>query len=149
MRYFEDFEVDVRSELGTRGVTEDEIVRFARDFDPQLFHIDKAAAETSMFGGLIASGWHTCSIAMRIICDGFLLDSASLGSPGVDNIRWKKPVRPGDVLTLFSTTVAAKRSTSKPDRGVLTNAMELIDQHGDVVMTMMAMTMIRCRSTSA
>jgi acyl dehydratase len=142
MFYFEDFPIGERRELGTRTVTEDEIVRFARDFDPQVFHVDKAAAEASFFGGIIASGWHTCSIAMRLICDGFLLDSASLGSPGVDEIRWKKPVRPGDSLTLFGTTTIAKPSTSKPDRGVLTNAMELVNQHGDVVMTMKAMTMI-------
>ena len=145
MLYFEDFPIGERHEYGTRTVTEDEIVRFANDFDPQAFHIDKAAAEASFFGGIIASGWHTCSIAMRLICDGFLLDSASLGSPGVDEIRWKKPVRPGDALTLFGTTTIAKPSSSKPDRGVLTNVIELVNQHGETVMTMSAMTMIRRR----
>ena len=142
MLYFEDFPIGKRREFGSRSVTEEEIERFARDFDPQSFHIDRAAAEASMYGGLIASGWHTCSIAMRLICDGFLLDSASLGSPGVDEVRWKKPVRPGDVLTLFATTTIAKPSTSKPDRGVLTNRIELVNEHGEVVMTMLAMTMI-------
>ncbi len=142
MLYFEDFPIGQRREFGTCSVTEDEIVRFARDFDPQLFHVDTAAAEASIFGGIIASGWHTCSIAMRLICDGFLLDSVSLGSPGVDEIRWKKPVRPGDALTLFGTTMIAKASMSKPDRGVLTNMMELVNQNGETAMTMMAMTMI-------
>lgn len=145
MQYFEDFPVGMRRELGSHAVTEDDILRFAREFDPQPFHIDKAAGEASIFGGLIASGWHTCAIVMRLICDGFLLDSASLGSPGVDEIRWKKPVRPGDTLTLFGTTTDAKASTRKPDRGVLTNDMELRDQHGDVVLTMRAMTMLRRR----
>ena len=147
MLYFEDFPIGLRREFGTWSVTEDEIIRFARDFDPQLFHVDKAAAEASIFGGIIASGWHTCSIAMRLICDGFLLDSASLGSPGVDEIRWKKPVRPGDALTLFGTTMIAKASMSKPDRGVLTNMMELVNQNGETAMTMMAMTMIGRRPT--
>ncbi len=142
MLYFEDFPIGERRKFGTRSVTEDEIMGFARDFDPQPFHTDRAAAEASIYGGIIASGWHTCSIAMRLICDGFLLDSASLGSPGVDEVRWKKPVRPGDALTLFGTTTIAKASTSKPDRGVLTNLMELVNQNGEVVMTMHAMTMI-------
>lgn len=142
MLYFEDFPIGERRKFGTRSVTEDEIMSFARDFDPQPFHTDRAAAEASIYGGIIASGWHTCSIAMRLICDGFLLDSASLGSPGVDEVRWKKPVRPGDALTLFGTTTIAKASTSKPDRGVLTNLMELVNQNGEVVMTMHAMTMI-------
>jgi len=145
VQYFEDFPVGMRRELGSHAVTEDDILRFAREFDPQPFHIDKAAGEASIFGGLIASGWHTCAIVMRLICDGFLLDSASLGSPGVDEIRWKKPVRPGDTLTLFGTTTDARGSTRKPDRGVLTNDMELRDQHGDVVLTMRAMTMLRRR----
>lgn len=149
MRYFEDFEIGVRRELGSRSVSEAEIVRFGRDFDPQAFHVDRAAAEASMFGGLIASGWHTCSIAMRLICDGYLLESASLGSPGVDTIRWKKPVRPGDTLTLWSTTIAAKPSASKPDRGVLTHETELVNQHGEIVMTMTAMTMLSRRPVGA
>ena len=148
MRFFEDFEVGVRRELGSRRVSEDEIVRFGHEFDPQPFHIDASAAQRSMFGGLIASGWHTCSIAMRLICDGYLLESASLGSPGVDTIRWKKPVRPGDTLTLYSTTIAAKPSSSKPDRGVLTHETELVNQHGEVVMTMTAMTMLARRPAS-
>ncbi len=145
MRYFEDYQVGVRRKLGSRSVTEEEILRFANEFDPQPFHIDVVAAEASIFGGLIASGWHTCALTMRLLCDGFLLEAASLGSPGVDEIRWKKPVRPGDTLTLFCTPVLAKASSSKPDRGVLTNDMELLDQHGDIVMTMKAMTMLARR----
>lgn len=147
MQYLEDFTVGARRDLGSRSVTEAEIVAFARDFDPQPFHVDESAASESFFGGIIASGWHTCSIAMRLIVDGFLNDSASMGSPGVDTIRWKKPVRPGDALTLAMTTTAVTPSRSKPDRGIVTNELEMRDQHGDVVMTMTAMTMIGRRPT--
>ncbi|GAC1400259.1 MAG: MaoC family dehydratase [Vulcanimicrobiaceae bacterium] len=142
MKYFEDYEVGARRELGARTVTKEEIVAFARDFDPQAFHVDEAAANESFFGGIIASGWHTCSIAMRMIVDRFLRESASMGSPGVDNLRWKKPVRPGDTLRLVMTVKATTPSRSKPDRGIVTNDLEMFDQHGDVVMSMTAMTML-------
>ncbi len=143
--YFEDFPAGVRRELGRCSVSEEEIVRFAREFDPQPFHIDKAAAEASAFGGLIASGWHTCSLLMRLICEGFLLDSASLGSPGIDEIRWRKPVRPDDTLTLYATLLEARPSASKPDRGVLINDLELQNQNGEIVLTMRAMNILRRR----
>ncbi len=143
--YFEDFVVGQRRELGARSVTEDEIVRFARDFDPQPFHTDPEAAKASIYGGLIASGWHTCSLLMRILCDSYLLDTASMGSPGVDEIRWRKPVRPGDTLTAFSTVKEARISQSKPDRGVIVSESELLNQHGDVVLTMRGMNLIRRR----
>lgn len=142
LKYFEDFPPNVRRELGAHAVTEEEIIRFARDFDPQSFHVDKAAAEASMFGGLIASGWHTCAMTMRVLCDGFLLATASIGSPGVDALRWKRPVRPGDTLRVFATVVEAKPSTSKLDRGVLVNDIEVRNQNDEIVLSMLAMTML-------
>ena len=143
--YFDDFPVGDRRELGTYAVTEEEISRFAHDYDPQTFHIDRAAADASIFGGIIASGWHTCAMTMRVICDGFLLKTASLGSPGVDVLRWKRPVRPGDTLRVFATVSEARPSTSKPDRGVLVNDIEVLNQNDETVMTMQAMTMLSRR----
>ncbi|GAC1306541.1 MAG: MaoC family dehydratase [Vulcanimicrobiaceae bacterium] len=149
VRYFEDFPIGVRRELGTYAVTEEEIVRFARAYDPQAFHVDTVAAEASIFGGLIASGWHTCAMMMRVLCDGFLLESASIGSPGVDALRWKRPVRPGDTLHVYTTVTEAKPSSSKPDRGVLVNDVDVRNQHDESVMTMQAMTMLYRRPQPA
>jgi len=142
VHYFEDFPVGVRRELGSYAVTEEEILRFAKAYDPQPFHIDRAAGEASAYGGLIASGWHTCAMTMRVLCDGFLLGAASIGSPGVDVLRWKRPVRPGDSLRVFATVLEANPSRSKPDRGVLVNDIEVRNQHEEIVLTMQAMTML-------
>ena len=131
--YFEDFEVGRKIVAGSRTVTEAEIIGFATQFDPQPFHVDREAAEKSMYGGIIASGWHTCAMMMRVIVDGFLRDSSSLGSPGVDEIRWLKPVRGGDTLKVTVTALDTKASTSKPDRGVVVTQWEASNQHGDVV----------------
>ncbi len=131
--YFEDFEVGRKIVAGSRTVTEAEIIGFATQFDPQPFHVDREAAEKSMYGGIIASGWHTCAMMMRVIVDGFLRDSSSLGSPGVDEIRWLKPVRGGDTLKVTVTALDTKASTSKPDRGVVVTQWEATNQHGDVV----------------
>ncbi len=147
LKYFDDFPPGERRELGSIVVREEEVLRFARDFDPQVFHIDEAAAKASIFGGLIASGWHTCAMTMRVLCDGFLLETASIGSPGVDVLRWKRPVRPGDTLRVFATVLEAKPSTSKPDRGVLVNDIEVRNQSDEVVLTMQAMTMLYRRPT--
>lgn len=141
MLYFEDFIVGKRRLLGSRTITQDEILRFAREFDPQPFHVDPQAAAASIFGGLIASGWHTCAIVMRAMCDGYLLDAASLGSPGVDEIRWFKPVRPGDTLSIYTTVVEARPSKSKPDRGVVVSETEAANAAGDVLMRMRGMGM--------
>lgn len=142
VHYFEDFPVGVRRELGSYAVTEEEILRFAKAYDPQPFHVDRAAGEASPYGGLIASGWHTCAMTMRVLCDGFLLGAASIGSPGVDVLRWKRPVRPGDSLRVFATVLEANPSRSKPDRGVLVNDIEVRNQHEEIVLTMQAMTML-------
>lgn len=148
LQYFDDFPVGERRELGSYAVTEEEVIAFAVAYDPQSFHVDRAAAEASIFGGLIASGWHTCAMTMRVLCDGFLLGAASIGSPGVDALRWKRPVRPGDTLRVISTVTEAKPSTTKPDRGVLSNAIEVLNQNDEVVMTMQAMTMLYRRPTT-
>jgi acyl dehydratase len=139
--YFEDFPVGHTIEVGSRTVTEEEIIAFAQQFDPQPFHVDRAAAAGSMFGGIIASGWHTCSMIMRLMVDGFLRDAASLGSPGVDEIRWLKPVRGGDTLTVSTTALEARPSASKADRGVILTEWRAINQHGELVATIKAMGM--------
>lgn len=135
-RYFEDFQVGEVIELGTRSVSEKEIVDFATQFDPQSFHIDREAAAKSNFGGLIASGWHTCSLLMRLMVDGVLRESASIASPGVDEIRWLVPVRPGDHLSARYEVIDVKASTGKPDRGVVFCATEMVNDRGQTVMTM-------------
>ncbi len=145
LSYFEDSVVGTRREFGSHAVTEDEILRFAREFDPQPFHIDREAAKRSMYGGLIASGWHTCAIAMRLLVDGSLSHAAAAGSPGVDEIRWLRPVRPGDVLSLSSTVVEARASRSKPDLGIVISQSEMVNQEGALVMTMRGTTLMRRR----
>jgi acyl dehydratase len=140
-RYFEDFQPGETFPLGSRAISEADIVAFAREYDPQLFHIDPEAARASNFGGLVASGWHTCAIFMRLAVDGLLRDSSALASPGVDEIRWLKPVRPGDVLRGRLDVLEAVPSRSKPDRGLVKHLGELSNQHGDVVMTIRAMSL--------
>ncbi|MBS2032103.1 MAG: MaoC family dehydratase [Deltaproteobacteria bacterium] len=134
--YFEDFPVGRSFDVGGATVSEAEILAFARQFDPQPFHIDAEAAKKSMFGGIIASGWHTASIAMRLQVDGILNKSHSMGSPGIDQLRWLKPVRPGDTLRCRIEVMEARPSQSKPDRGSVKCRYELSNQRGEVVMTM-------------
>ena len=145
MRYFEDFKPGEVLQLGHHAITRDEIVTFARQFDPQPFHIDEDAARETMFGGLIASGWHTGSLMMRLFCDGLIKDTASLGSPGIDEMRWIKPVRPGDTLALRVTTTECVPSRSKPDRGIVRSLLELHNQHGELVVSIRGMNLIRRR----
>ena len=139
--YFEDFEPGQDIDLGTRTVTEEEIVAFAREFDPQPFHVDRDAAAESIFGGVIASGWHTCSMMMRMVVDGLMNRSASMGSPGLDGVRWLAPVRAGDTLNVRYRTVQVKASTSKPDRGVVWSKWVALNQHGETVCTVEGMGM--------
>lgn len=143
--YFEDFEPGKTIEVGTRTVTEEEIIDFAKQFDPQPFHIDKSAAAQSIYQGIIASGWHTCGMMMRVMVDGFLNDAASLGSPGIDEIRWVKPVRGGDTLTVTTTVLESRPSGSKPDRGIIVTLWEAKNQHGEVVATIKGMGMFARR----
>jgi acyl dehydratase len=133
--YWEDFTVGSVAEYGPRLVTREEIIAFAAEFDPQPMHMDEDFARTTMLGGLAASGWHTCAIGMRLIADGFMLDAASMGSPGIDEVRWHRPVRPGDRLTLRRTIVDARPLTSRPEWGLVRFRFELLNQAGELVMT--------------
>jgi acyl dehydratase len=146
--HFEDFEVGQSIAVGTRTVSEEEIIAFAKQFDPQPFHVDKDAAAHSIFGGIIASGWHTCGMIMRLMVDGFLADSTSMGSPGVDEIRWLKPVRGGDTLSVTTTIVDLKPSASKNDRGVVWTEWRATNQHGELVATIKGMGMFLRRSAA-
>lgn len=143
--YFEDYVVGTVHEFGSIAVEEAEVIDFARRFDPQPFHIDPAAAKQSVFGGLIASGWHTAAMMMGMIVEHYLAQSASLGSPGIDELRWLKPVRPGDTLTARVTVLESRRSRSKPDRGIVYSLIEVLNQHQEMVMTLKALNLIRCR----
>jgi acyl dehydratase len=134
--YWEDLQPGEALEIGSHTFTADEIIAFARQFDPQSFHIDPVAAQASSFGGLIASGWHTCAIAMRMMVDTYIGRSASLGSPGLDNIRWLAPVRVGDTITYRRRIIAARPSASKPGVGLVQTRWEALNQHGEMVMTM-------------
>ena len=144
--YWEDFPVGDTMEMGSHTFTEAEIIAFARQFDPQPFHIDPAAARNSFFKGLIASGWHTCSVAMRLMVDKYVGRSASLGSPGLDNIRWLAPVRAGDTIAYRRTTTAARPSARKPGIGLVHSRWEALNQRGETVMTMEGWGMFRRRN---
>jgi len=144
--WFEDFSVGMTVEIPGPVLTRESIMEFARRYDPQPFHVDEEAAKQSAYGGLIASGWHTVSLAMRMICDAYLLDAASLGSPGVNQVRWLKPVRPGDAIRLRMTVLEAKPSASKPDRGTVLHRWEVFNQKDETVMTMEGYGMFRRRS---
>jgi acyl dehydratase len=135
-QYFEDFRPGQTVELGSRTVTEEEIVAFARQWDPQPFHIDAEAARDSVFGGLIASGWHTGAMWMRLYVDSLLGDTASHGSPGVEELRWLAPVRPGDTLTGRLEVLEAVPSERRPDRGTVRIRAEMVNQDGVTVMSM-------------
>ncbi len=143
--YWEDFPVGNVREFGHQLVSAEDIVRFATEFDPQPFHLDDEAAKSSLFKGLCASGWHTCAMAMRMMCDDNLLKSASLGSPGIDNLRWLKPVRPGDILRMRLTVLEARPMESRPTVGLVKSRWEVINQHGDNVLTMEGKGMFRRR----
>ena len=145
-RYFEDYIPGAVFEYGEIQVSEGEIIEFARRFDPQEMHIDPAAAARGRFGGLIASGWHTAAMMMRLLADNFLPKEASLGSPGIDELRWLHPVRPGDALRLRVCVLEATRSRSKPDRGLVRTLIEVLNQNGEIVMSLKAMNIIGCRS---
>ena len=135
-RFFEDYVPGESYEFGGRVVDETELVDFARRYDPQPFHIDPVAAAMTPYGGLITSGWHTCAMMMRMMVDHYVSAVASLGSPGVDELRWIKPVRPGDVLRVRITVLDARVSQSKPDRGLVRSAIEVLNQDDMTVMTM-------------
>ncbi|QIN79771.1 dehydratase [Rubrobacter marinus] len=136
--YFEDFEEGQVFELGERTLTKEEIIAFAREYDPQPFHVDEEAAGASAFGGLIASGWHTAAVFMRLYVDAVLHRAASLGSPGVEELRWLRPVRPGDALSARLTVLEAAASSTNPARGTVYFVSEVHNGRGEKVMTMKA-----------
>jgi acyl dehydratase len=147
-RYFEDYLPGSVYEYGHLTVTEKEIVEFAHRYDPQPIHIDAAWAATGPFGGLIASGWHTAGMFTRLFVDHYLSHVASLASPGVDELRWRVPVRPGDRLRMRVTIVEARRSGSRPDRGIIRTRGELINQHEQVALHQLPVNVLRCRAAA-
>jgi acyl dehydratase len=144
-RYFEDYVPGEVFEYGQIPVTAAEIVEFAKRFDPQDMHADPAAAAQGRFGGLIASGWHTAAMMMRLFADNFLSKVASLASPGIDELRWLQPVRPGDVLRIRVSVLEAVPSRSRPDRGMVHTLVEVLNQRDEVVMSLKPMNIIRRR----
>lgn len=149
MLYWEDSPVGETVEFGKHTFTEREIVEFARQFDPQPFHTDPDAARRSFFGGLIASGWHTCAVAMRLMVQQYIGRSASAGSPGMDHIRWLAPVRPGDTITYRRVILESRPSRSKPDLGLMRSRTEALNQRGEMVMTMEGWGLFRRRPPSS
>jgi len=145
-RYFEDYVPGAIYEFGSIKVEQEEMIDFAKRFDPQDFHTDPEAAVRTVFGGLIASGWHTAGLMMRLFTDHYLSKVASLSSPGVDELRWHHPVRPEDVLTIRVTVTEAVRSRSKPDRGILHSFIEVLNQNSQVVMSLKAVNLLGCRN---
>ena len=143
--YWEDFYAGQVLEAGGVSLSEEEIIEFASKYDPQPFHTDREKAQQSVFGGLIASGWQTASLCMRMLCDSYLLQSASLGSPGVDEVRWVKPVRAGDTLHLKSIVLETRASASRPDMGTVRSRSEVYNQRGELVMHMSGVGMFRRR----
>ena len=149
-RYFwEDFTEGAEFSFGEATPTREEIIAFASAYDPQPFHLDDDAAAASLFGGLCASGWHTCAMTMRMMVDGYLKDSASLGSPGIDELRWLKPVFPGDTLRVRMRVLQSRPMASRPGVGLSLQRWEVDNQHGQTVMTMQGWGMYRQRGTLA
>src|SRR5438874_3722665 len=144
-RFFENYVVGDVHEFGSIAVTADEIVEFATRYDPQPFHTDRDAARQTQFGGLIASGWQTAGWMMRLVVEHYLSQVASLASPGIDELRWTQPVRPGDTLSVRATVVEARPSASKPDRGLVRTLFEVLNQCGEVVMSVKAMNLLKRR----
>jgi acyl dehydratase len=139
--HWEDFQPGAVAVYGPRLVTREEIVAFAAEFDPQPMHLDEAAAAATLLGGLGASGWHTCCLLMRMIDDGFILDSSSMGAPGVDEVRWLKPLRPGTHIRVRSTVLETRASNSRPDMGLVKFLFEVLDE-ADAILTTLGTTLL-------
>lgn len=146
---FEDFVEGGTIDLGARDVTAEEIIEFASEFDPQPMHLDEEAGRNSILGGLSASGWHSCAMFMRMMCDGFLLDSTSQGAPGLDYVRWRKPVLAGDTISSRSVVTAKRASASRPGLGFVTVRHEVTNQRGETVMEMQHTGMFLTREAAA
>ena len=147
-RYLEDYVEGSVHDCGSIAVDANEVVAFAKRFDPQSIHTDSEAAKRGPFGGLIASGWHTCGLMMRLYVEHYLTHVASLASPGLDELRWLEPVRPGDRLSLRVTVLKATPSKSKPDRGAVTSFVEVLNQTGEAVMTFRVVNIIARRQAA-
>ncbi len=147
--YFEDFSPGQVMEFGPRRVTREEIVDFAAQFDPQPMHLDDEAAKATMLGGLGASGWQICALAMRMACDGIVLETASMGAPGVDEVRWMRPLRPNDVLTLRISIRDTRISKSRPSMGFVVMFYEMFNQDGVCIMTLQTPMMVARRAAAA
>jgi acyl dehydratase len=145
-RFFEDYVAGSVYEFGTVKVEENEIIEFARRYDPQPFHTDPVAARATQFGGVIASGWHTAGMAMKLLVENYIPRGSSLGSPGVDELRWHIPVRPGDILSVRVTIVDTTPSQSKPDRGLLWSFVEVLNQRREVVTSWRGMVVLLRRN---
>jgi acyl dehydratase len=145
LRYFEDYALGSTYECGTVNIDEADIINFGKEFDPQPFHVDPQAAARGPFGGLIASGWHTAAVTMRLLVENYLPAGASLGGAGADEIRWPYPVRPGDTLRVRATVVESRRSLSRPDRGIIKTLAETANQDGRTVMRCTAINFLRVR----
>lgn len=146
--YFEDYVPGSVAEYGSISVNETEMIEFASKFDPQTFHVDPEQAAHGPFQGLIASGVHTLGLMMRLYVDHHLFQVATLGSPGIEELRWIRPVRPGDTLRIRVTILQANRSRTKPDRGLVMVQTEVLNQNAEVVMTVKALMIIRCRESA-
>ena len=141
--WWEDLEIGQVRDLGSLSPTKEEIIAFASQFDPQPFHLSEEGGKASVFGALSASGWHTCAMAMRLMVTNFLLESSSQGSPGLENIKWFKPVFPGDTLHLTSTVLESRPMSKRPDVGLVRSKWDMINQHGDAVLHMEGWGMFR------
>jgi acyl dehydratase len=147
-RYFEDYEAGRVYEFGTITVKEEDIIAFAKQFDPQDFHLDPVKAADHPFGGIVASGWHTISVAMRLYVDHYLSQVASLGSPGVDEVRWPNPLRPGDSLRIRVTILETRPSRSRPDRGIVRAYVEAMNQKDESVLSLTVVSLLGRRSSA-
>lgn len=141
--HLEDYVEGSEATLGPVRVSREEIIDFATRYDPQPFHVDPVAAADSLYGGLIASGWHTCALTMRLLVDSYLSADSSLGSPGLDELRWLAPVRPGDELSAHVRVLEARPSASKPDRGIVRTRVEVVNQDAVIVLSMVAVNLVR------
>ena len=149
MRYYEDIEIGDTDAFGEYHVTKEELLEFAEQYDPQPFHTDEAAAEDSAFGQLVASGWHTASICMRLLVDGPLQDRATMGARGVDELRWHQPVTPGDTLSIRTEVLDKRVSESDPTRGYIDTKLEGVNQYDEVVLSWIALEMVTRREAEA
>lgn len=149
MLYFEDFRVGEVREFGSYTFTEEDMVAFARRYDPQPFHVDPEAARRSIYGGLIASGWQTAAVTFRLAVDGLIGEVASMGSPGVEDLRWLRPVRPGDTLRVRVEVLDARPSQSRPQLGIVRLRYEALNQRGEPVLTMVGAGFIARRTSAA